>query len=59
MGLAMDGMASTVEVHMRAGDAALCVPPNHRWPIQPQPLQPLRSEALAQARALTRCAWMT
>lgn len=32
MGLAMDGMASTVEVHMRAGDAALCVPPNHRWP---------------------------
>ena len=31
MGLAMDGMASTVEVHMRAGDAALCAPPNHRW----------------------------
>ena len=44
MGLAMDGMASTVEVHMRAGDAALCVPRTTAG--QPQPLQPLRSEAL-------------
>ena len=46
MGLAMDGMASTVEVHMRAGDAALCVPPepplaNHS-PCSPCVLRPLR-----------------
>ncbi len=47
MGLAMDGMASTVEVHMRAGDAALCVPRttagqfNHS-PCSPCVLRPLR-----------------